>query len=128
MIESIPVQEVVKVWPEAEPQLARVMGILGERTTHDVLVQLVTGNATLWRVGGAWCVTEVVAYPRKRVALASHMGGELGDAHIAHDALPVWKEWARAHGCTELRIAGRPGWKKVFPEFLPLMVLSCPVP
>lgn len=45
MIEAIKPEDVVKVWADAEPQIARALCLVGERTTHDVLVQLVTCNA-----------------------------------------------------------------------------------
>lgn len=72
-------------------------------------------------------MTEIVTYPRKRVALGSHLGGSIDPMRL-HDALPVWREWAKAHGCTELRIVGRRGWRRVFPEFREDTVLSCQVP
>jgi hypothetical protein len=123
-VEAISVERVVDVWAQASTQLERSLSILGEYSAHDLLVRLVTGNAQLWHCDDVWCVTEVAVYPRKRVAVLSHMGGSLDVAH-AHDLLPVWTEWAKARGCTELRIVGRRGWARVFPEFREVTVLSC---
>lgn len=119
-------EDVVKVWSDAEPQLARALCIVGEHTTHDILVQLLTTEARLWRIHNAWCVTEVIEYPRLKVAMGSHLGGTM-DPMSLRDALPKWRQWAKEHGCKELRIVGRRGWRRVFPEFREDTVLSMSV-
>lgn len=123
MIEAIRPEKVVEVWHDAEPQLKRATDLFGERTTHDVLIQLVTGNAQLWKLDGAWAVTEIVTYPRKRVALLSLCGGAF-PFHQARELRDVLYQWARHYHADEIRIVGRRGWLRYLPEFHETTVLS----
>ena len=116
MIEPITPERVPFVWVEAAASLRRACERTGERTTHDVLLALVTGNAQLWRVhDDAWCVTEIVNYPRKKVANVTLVGGrnakrwcrELADTCI---------QWAKHYQADEIRIVGRRGWLRWLPE------------
>ena len=127
MIDAIRPERVVDVWPEAAPQLQRALDRTKERTLHDVLVQLVTGNAQLWRAYGGWCVTEIQPFPRKRVALVSLFGGTFDKAHV-REMRDVLQQWARHYHCDEIRIVGRRGWLKFLPEFDHHTVLTCPLP
>ena len=124
MIEAITPDRVAFVWPEAEPHLRSACEQAGERTTHDVLVALVTGNAQLWRVhDSAWCVTELINYPRKRVANVSLVGG-----HGAHtwcrELADTCIQWAKRYQADEIRIVGRRGWLRWFPDAQVTTVLT----
>lgn len=123
MIEAIPPQRVVDVWREAEPQLRRALERSNERTSHDLLCELVTGNAQLWRIYDAWAVTSIVNYPRKRVANLTLVAGKFEWSRM--DAMfGVLLNWARAMHATEIRIVGRPGWKHYLPDWKQETVLT----
>ena len=127
MIEAIRPEDVVTVWHDAEPQLRRACERLGERTTHDVLVQLVTGNAQLWHVAECWFVTEIANYPRKRVAVLSLAGGKF-PRHEVREMREMLYRWARHYQADEIRIVGRRGWLRYLPECHETTVLTCPLP
>lgn len=115
MIEAIHPERVASVWGDAEPRLARACVVMGERTTHDVLCQLVTGNAQLWRVYDGWAVTEIIPYPRKRVACLSLFGGKF-NRHAVREMRAVLYAWAKHYRADEIRVIGRRGWLKFLPE------------
>lgn len=123
MIRAFRPEEVAGVWHDAEPQLRRACERMGERTTHDVLVQLVTGNAQLWRVGDCWFVTEIANYPRKRVAVLSLAGGRF-PRHEVREMRAMLYQWAKHYHADEIRVVGRRGWLRYLPEFHETTVLT----
>lgn len=124
MIEPIPPERVADVWPQARIQLARACKRGRTRSIHDVLCQLVTGNAQLWRLDRAWCVTEIVNYPRARVANGTLFAGAFDPAELP-EILSAFRAWATAQHATALRIVGRPGWRKFLPDFHCEVELTC---
>lgn len=124
MIECIAPERVPLVWAEAGPQLERACQRFGERSAHDVLCALVTGNAQLWCAHGiAWAVTEVINYPRKRVANVSLVAGR-GVRLWANDLREELTRWAKRYQCHEIRLVGRRGWHRLFPDSKQTTVLS----
>jgi len=123
MIEAIRPEKVVEVWHEAEPQLKRACERFGERTTHDVLVQLVTGNAQLWKLDDCWAVTEIANYPRKRVAVLSLCAGTF-PVHQVREMREMLHKWAGHYRADEIRIVGRRGWLRFLPEYHETTVLT----
>lgn len=124
MIRAFRPEEVVTVWRDAEPELRRACERTGERTTHDVLCQLVTGNAQLWRVDECWMVTEIATYPRKRVAFVSLCGGKFPDGQM-REMREMLYQWAKHYQADEIRIVGRRGWLRYLPDFHEMTVLTC---
>jgi hypothetical protein len=116
VIEAIRPEAVALVWSDAEPFLHDACEHSGERTTHDVLIQLVTGNAQLWRIHDkAWAVSEVINYPRKKVASITLAGGR--DARSwAREFQEVVIKWAKHYQADEIRCIGRRGWLRWRPE------------
>lgn len=123
MIETISPEDVVSVWPIAEPELRAACEHGGERTTHDVLCQLVTGNAQLWRVYDAWCVTEIVRYPRKCVANISLFSGHYHPEH-QQDMFCAFSQWAKRYGATHARLSGRRGWARYLQDWNATVLLE----
>ena len=115
MIEAIAPDRVAFVWPEAEPLLRKACDRTGERTTHDVLVSLVSGHAQLWRVHNrAWAVSEIVNYPRKKVANLTLVAGS-GAPQWAHELQDAIVQWAKHYQADEVRVVGRRGWLRWLP-------------
>jgi hypothetical protein len=123
MIEAVPPERVAFVWADAEAALRKACDRLGERNTHDVLVQLVTGNAQLWNLGTAWAVTEIATYPRKRVAILTLLGGAF-PKHQVREMRDMLHQWARHYRADEIRIIGRRGWLRYLPEMQESTVLT----
>lgn len=124
MIEAILPQDVPHVWLDAEPWLRPPCDAAGERTTHDVLIALLTGNAQLWRVHAeAWCVTEILNYPRKRVANVTLVGGNNAQ-NWCRELADTCMQWAKRYQADEIRIVGRRGWLRWFPQAKETTVLT----
>lgn len=87
----------------------------GTHDAADVLRQLNTDNCTFWQATPkSFFVGEIVTYPRKRVFRCWLAGGERRDVLLFGDR---YKPLARAGGCTEVELYGRPGWERVFPDW-----------
>ena len=115
MIEAIPPERVAFVWREAEPALKAACDHAGERTTHDVLLALLSGHAQLWRVHNrAWAVSEIVNYPRKKVANLTLVAGS-GAPQWAHELQDAIVQWAKHYQADEVRVVGRRGWLRWLP-------------
>ena len=127
MIEAIHPEQVVEVWQHAEPDISAALARSGEYTAHDMLVKLVTGNAQLWLVYGAWAITEIQVFPRKRVALLTALGGVFAKDHV-REMRDVLYQWARHYQAEEIRIVGRRGWLRYLPECHETTVLTCSLP
>lgn len=122
-VEAIPQWMVERVWHDAEPQLRRACDRTGERTTRDVLAQLMDGNAQLWHCGDGWAVTQIDNYPLKRVCTLTLFGGKFDFQHAA-EMRGVLERWARHYLADEIRIVGRRGWLKLLPDFHETTVLT----
>lgn len=104
-----PLDVLSRVRPLLEPALAYCGG------THewgDVADGILAGRLQLWPGERAALVTELQAYPRKRVVHVFLAGGELEDVLAFQPSLDAW---ARAQGATGLTMTGRPGWARVLP-------------
>lgn len=87
----------------------------GTHDAADVLRQLNTDNCTFWQATPeSFFVGEVVNYPRKRVWRCWLAGGVRSQVLAMGE---TYKPLARAAGCAEIEIIGRPGWQKVFPTW-----------
>jgi hypothetical protein len=103
------------VWPHVAPMLKAVMAE-NDYDLPDIRKHLKERGMQLWCVFGhgipkAACVTEVLGYPRRKVALVRLLAGGGLDSWL--DLLPeVLEIWAKDMGCTRLRISGRRGWRR----------------
>jgi len=87
----------------------------GTHDAADVLRQLNTDNCTLWQAtADGFFIGEVVSYPRKRVFRCWLAGGARADVLAMGEH---YKPFARAAGCSEIELIGRPGWERVFPDW-----------
>lgn len=127
MIEAIRPEGVADVWQAARSALAQSIAYTGERNEHDLLCQLVTGNAQLWQVYDGWAVTEIIPYPRRRVACLSLFGGKF-NRHAVREMRAVLYAWAKHYHADEIRVIGRRGWLKFLPEANEYTVLTCSLP
>ncbi len=80
----------------------------------DVLRAIEDNHAQLW-VGDRSCmVTQIDDYPSgERVLMVWLCAGDLD--HVMEGRVQV-EEWAKAAGCTQIIIEGRPGWARALKE------------
>lgn len=90
---------------------------MGEMHLSDIYQELIMGTMQLWtvvedneRICGA-VVTKIVQMPRKRILQLVCCGGENIARWIRF--LQTIEEWASTLNIEEIRLYGRPGWKKL---------------
>jgi len=83
----------------------------GTHAFEDVAEAVEEGTMQLWPAPRGCIVTEVLAFPRKKVVNVFLGGGELEQLVDMHDSIA---EWGRQNGCNAATIAGRPGWQRVY--------------
>lgn len=90
---------------------------------EDVRELVAAGGMQLWVIHSpreqslyAAILTEILEYPRKKVFSLAFCGGH----HVERWAyfIESFVEAARTQGCHALRVAGRPGWARVFPKMV----------
>ena len=110
MIHRVSKENVNEAWPYLAPVLSRVIAKAnGERTLEDMRRECEAGQTQLWFEGDSALVTEVIQYPRQKVARMIWCAGNMDDVKSG------WKdvlEWAKAEGCQAVEMCGRRGWLK----------------
>lgn len=81
----------------------------GTHLFEDIEAMLASGVLQLWPTPKGCIITEIIAFPRKRVVNVFLGGGELDQIMVMHESVI---EWAKAQGCDALTMSGRMGWIK----------------
>lgn len=98
-------------WDRCAPWLAAALEhSLAGWTVEDLRAGAAAGRAQFWPGERAALVTEIAAYPNRRVLEAVAAGGD--GAEIVEVLRPRAEAWARANGCAAVMVAGRPGWTR----------------
>ena len=113
-VEAIHPERVAEVWPTAEPILRVACERMGLCSTGDLLRQLERSHAQLWHVRGAWAVTVIVPFERRRIASLELIAGPLDASRVA-EMLEAFDVWARAYQADELRVTSLRGFEACLP-------------
>ena len=116
MIFQVPYWDVASVWPRVTALVQKALDRQVEWGLSDILEQLLAQRMQLWVV--PWrltVVTQIQTYPGVRICMVVLCGGDGLDEN--KHSLGEIEAWARSLGCDELRIQGRAGWRRVYPEF-----------
>jgi hypothetical protein len=90
------------------PQIDAALARGGETHCFDDVVEAVrSGGMQAWVNGDTIAITEIIAYPRKKVLHCFLAGGNIDRVIEMMDSAAAW---GRAHGCEAFTIAGRKGW------------------
>ena len=119
MIFQVPYWDVAQVWPRVAAFVEKALDRQSEWRLADILEQLQAQRMQLWVV--PWrlaLVTQLQTYPGARICMIVLCGGD-GLAENKH-LLDEIEAWARSLGCDEMRIQGRAGWQRVYPEYEPM--------
>ena len=81
----------------------------GTHTFKDIVDGISSGRLQLWPADNSCLVTEIVAYPQKKVLNVFLGGGELEEIAGMHTDVIAW---AKAQGCEALTVSGRKGWER----------------
>lgn len=114
MITLVPREEVPKVWPMAEPEIARALHTEAIDTI-DVFTDIMQGKRALWMaiVDGniiGYTVTSIQQYPLMRVMTIDFLAGHNVDEWLDEGA-EVLNAYAFDCGCAKMEFRGRVGWK-----------------
>lgn len=82
-------------------------------TIADVFDAVAAGRMQFWPAPRGCAITEIIAYPRKKVLHIFLAGGEM-DQIVDMDGSAT--EFARANGCDGMSICGRRGWARVLKD------------
>lgn len=105
-------QQVYTVWPIYKPMIQSALDRGSIYTIDDILEGLCSSAMQLWTWGeDAALVTTIQNDEKTRWCLLLAMGGTSMEAWKGY--LPVIDDWAKTKGCEEIRIYGRPGWKRL---------------
>ena len=105
-------QDVYTVWPIYRPLIEKALDRGSIYTIDDILEGLCSSAMQLWTWGfDAAMVTTIQNDKETRWCLLLALGGTNMEAWKGY--LPILEDWARTKGCEELRIYGRPGWKRL---------------
>lgn len=75
----------------------------------DVVAGVASGYMQLWVNGQSAAITEIVAYPQKKVLNVFLAGGNTPELiAMLEDA----KLWGASEGCSEIVMYGRKGWER----------------
>ena len=99
-------------WSIARPLIELALERGSNYTIGQIYRGLKSKEMQLWMWGDdAALVTTLQNRDNKRWCLFLALGGSNMDEW--HEYLPLVEDWAREKGCQEMRIYGRPGWKKL---------------
>ena len=110
------------IWDKAKPHLEKALEYSdGEFQIDDVLKFLLDRTMQLWvlydisthDVVMAGC-TEIVVHPNKKICRVVLMGGLSMD--LWQSQTPVFEDWAREQGCTQMETLARKGLAKKLAE------------
>lgn len=110
------------MWPEVAPVIKPALDAGRRHNLSDIKEALEKRDMQLWLMycdpseevptglAGAF-ITEIINYPRLRVANIAYCAGTDVDGWIEYLYMTV-ENFARSHKCDEVEVYGRPGWKK----------------
>ena len=118
MIHRVPTHLVPDLWPALESLCEKAMKWHPFMDAEDVRLALMAHKAALFlavqeRQILGFAVTEVITYPRRKVANVLAAAGHRGFLSVAvHDLYPEMERWAIEQDADTFAVIGRPGWLK----------------
>lgn len=117
-------RDAVADFARCRPFLEAAIELTGTHHLSDVVHGIADGVFHFWPGEKCAAVTQVYTYPRVKYLHIFIAGGDLEELLAM---VPLFKSWAKHLGCTELTVAGRPGWEKVLGWTRRAVVLSTQV-
>lgn len=117
---SVTPNAVAGIWPAILPMLEKPIGLSqGCYLPEDVVAACQLGHMQLWVAAEseevlAAYVTEITAYPRKRVIRAVFAGGKPHSmTRWLEPMVQAIEDFGKAVGCASITAMGRRGWSRV---------------
>lgn len=118
MIHKIQTHLIPELWPLVEEHAVKAMRHHPFMDAADLLLTLLAGQAQLFIVTQdrellGFAVTEVLNFPRRKVANVLAAGGRRGFLSVLPTSLlEQLEKWAIEQGADTFAVMGRPGWLK----------------
>lgn len=111
--------EIDRVLPLVTDMLTAAVEKCGDWTLREVCYALQGAQALLWIVWdgeklSAAAVSQLIAVPKGKICQVIACGGA---SESWPEAIQPIEQYAKAEGCVSMRIRGRPGWSRVFPDY-----------
>jgi len=114
--------EIDRWWPYLESFVRKPLdrtGAIKDYLPEDILGFIKNRDMQCWVAHNgqeplAVIITEILAYPQRKVLGIVFTGAINGSIDLWLDHFRIMKDFAREHGCSVIRIRGRKGWEKVF--------------
>lgn len=112
-------ERVAELWPHVRGYIVAAVDRCRNATEQDIAEALSLRKALLWiRTDGALieaaCVTQLLAMPDGMTCDVMACGGHCEDWQAAFAPIEAY---AKDEGCSAVRIEGREGWKRLFPDY-----------
>jgi hypothetical protein len=120
-VACVPPDKVELVWPRVSGLIFIAMKRGDLAAFHPVEQNVLSGVAQLWLMVEdrnnilAACVTELHATEWRKVCVIVACGGKDMDRWI--ELIEEIEKFAKAEGCSRVRIVGRKGWERVLPNY-----------
>lgn len=101
-------------WHRLKHLLVPALEMDGTHNLDDVLEELRREEVEFWPGEQSAVVTEIIAYPRKKLLVYWIAGGELEELK---KLATVINEYGRSRGCQEATIVGRRGWVRALDDW-----------
>lgn len=112
--------DVYAAWNKTKHWVTQVLSMEGNAYDPEhVMYGIGIGKFQLWIGDHCGAITEVVAYPNFKAANIYMGFGESDGSALQElrETDELFNRWAKAVGCSRVRIIGRPGWAKGAPDF-----------
>ena len=103
--------QIPSVWETAKPFIEIALNQGSDYTLDDIYEGLCDKQMQLWMYDNAALVTSIQTDARNKFCLLVTLGGEHMSTWFQY--LPIVEDWAKDQGAKEMRLYGRPGWKKL---------------
>lgn len=109
------------LWPRVAPMLQKALEQQTERSLEGIYRELMNESMHLfidpWKSA---MVVQVQRFEEAHICMIVLLGGEGYESfndETKDGNLKYIMDWAKSKACDEVRIVGRDGWKRIFPEF-----------
>lgn len=103
--------QIPAIWEKAKPFIETALNQGSNYTLDEIYDGLCTKQMQLWMYDDAALVTSIQTDARNKFCLLVTLGGKRMVDWFQY--LPIVEDWAKDQGAEEMRLYGRPGWKKL---------------
>jgi hypothetical protein len=118
-VDLVPVEQVKFIWPLVRDYIKTATETAGDCEIDVIEASVLCGNLALWVIHNGLifgaAVTELRANKTTKWCEVTACGGK--EMHRWRGLLETVEQYAKAEGCSKVRISGRRGWARVYPDY-----------